>query len=449
LQTTIKNYFKWGNVKEFIVVTDKGSNKKFKIWLDNVYIVKNRYPEPKNLWDPYWDEVVETIAPAPAKAGADVKELSFFYEKDFKSPMKADSYGGRSVFAQQNTTDPVNNPHVLAVYLDNAEYSGIEFNWGKNTDVSAARKNNGGIGFWAKAVPGVTQVFLGLTDNKGDGMNVGTNVLMNDFGTLDTNWNYFMIPLKEFSEDGGYWDENTNSTKSGIMDWSKIIGMSITTDRYVNRIPVEDPIKVFFSRVALIDKIPGYVDPDIYWDNFKSNAPDIIINDFESGSADEWMAISGEGSSLDIKIVAQNNRELRDKYGRWHLALNWSVNDWAMAAYGLGRRNLPKEVCDWSKHSAISFDAFSGRDTEVMGLKITDEFKEEWTTKVTLKRGWNKVVVPLRKFKKSPYQSAEAKTNGVLDLGNVLEFSFEPSEIGVSSTTLIDNIKLTQESKAK
>ena len=449
LQITIKNKFKWNSVKEFIVVTDKGANKKFKIWLDNVYIVKDRYPEPKNLWDPYWDEVVETIEPAPAKPGANVRELTVFYEKNFKDPMKADAYGGKTTFAQQNTTDPITNPHVLAVYLDNTEYSGVEFNWGKNTDMSSVRNNNGGIGFWSKAVEGVTQVFVGLSDNKGDGKSVGTTVLLNDFGTLDTNWNYFMIPLKEFADDGNYWDENTNNTKSGTVDWSKIIGMSVTINKYVNRIAVEDPVKVFFSRIAMIDNVPGYIDPDIYWDNFKSNAADVTIIDFENNVAEEWMAISGEASSLEIKIVSQNSRELRNEYGRWHLGLIWSINDWAMANYGLGHKNLPKEVCDWSKHSAVSFDAFSNRDTELLGVKITDEFKEEWTTKVTLKRGWNKVIVPFRKFKKSPYQSSETIINGKLDLNNVYEFGFEPSETGVSSTTLIDNIKLTQEPKTK
>jgi len=47
LQSMINNYFKWGNTKEFIVTTAKRANKKFKIWLDNIYIVKDRYPEPK------------------------------------------------------------------------------------------------------------------------------------------------------------------------------------------------------------------------------------------------------------------------------------------------------------------------------------------------------------------------------------------------------------------
>jgi hypothetical protein len=303
----------------------------------------------------------------------------------------------------------------------------------------------GGLGFWAKAVQGVTEIFVGLTDNKGDGKNVGSSILLSDFGKLDTNWTYFMIPLKEFSDEGSFWDENTNSTKPGVMDWSKITGMSITSNKYVNRIAVEDPVKLFLSRISLIDKVPGYVDPDIFWDNFKSDAADVMIVDFENNTAEEWMAISGEGSALEVRIVPQNDRNLRDMYGRWHLSLDWSVNDWAMANFGLARRNLPKEKTNWSKHSAIAFDAYSNRDVELLGVKISDEFKEEFMATVTLKRGWNRVVVPFRKFRKMAYQSPEAVINGKLDLNNVWEIGFHPLETGISSQTLIDNIMITQE----
>lgn len=446
LQSTIKSYFKWGNVKELIVTTAKGANKKFKIWLDNVYIVKDRYPEPKNLWEPYWDEVVETIEPFPAKPGADVNETVMIYEKDLKAPMKADAYGGKTVFAEQKTTDATAG-NVLVFYLDNTEYSGVEVNWGKTVDVSTLRNSNGGLGFWVKAVPGVTEVFVGLTDDASDGKNVGSSVLLNDFGTLDTNWTYFMIPLKEFADDGTFWDENTNSSKPGIMDWTKIVGMSVTSNKYVNRIAVEDPVKMFMSRVALIDAVPGYIDPDIYWNNFKSDALDVMIVDFENNVAEEWMAISGEGSALGVRLVAQNDRALRDKFGRWHLALDWSVNDWAMAAFGIGQKNLAKEKTDWSKHSAIAFDVYSNLDKEIIGVTVSDEGKEAWSANVTVKRGWNSVVVPFRKFKKDAYQESEAIVNGKLDLNNVWSISINPLETGISSQTLIDNIIITQEPK--
>jgi len=446
MQSTIKNYFKWGNVKELIVITPKGANKKFKIWLDNVYIVRDRYPEPKNLWEPYWDEVVEIIEPFPAKAGADVNETIMIYESNLKAPMKADAYGGKTVFAEQKTTDAAVG-NVLAFYLDNTEYSGVEVFWGRTIDISRLRNSGGGLGFWAKAVPGVTDIFVGLTDDASDGKSVGSTVLLSDFGKLDTVWTYFMIPLKEFSDDGTFWDENTNSSKPGAMDWTKIIGMSITTNKYENRIPIEDPIKLFMSRVSLIDAVPGYVDPDIYWDEFKSDAPDVMIVDFENNVAEEWMAISGEGSALGVRLVAQNDRALRDQFGRWHLALDWSVNDWAMANFGLGSRNLPEEKTDWSKHSAIAFDAYSNRDTEMLAVKISDEGKEEWLANVTLTRGWNKVIVPFRKFRKESYQSPEARVDGKLDLNRVWEIGFHPLETGISSQTLIDNIRITQEPK--
>jgi len=258
-----------------------------------------------------------------------------------------------------------------------------------------------------------------------------------------------MIPIKEFSSDGTYWDENTNSSRPGIVDWNRIGGMSVTSNRYVNRIPVEDPVKVFFSRIAMIDNVPGYIDPDVYWDGFKSNAPDVMVVDFENNVSEEWMAISGEGSSLGIRMLSQNDRNLREKYGRWHLALDWTVNDWAMANFGIARRNLPREVCDWSKHSAVALDIFSNRDEERVGIKIVDEFREEWMAIITVQRGWNEVVVPFRRFRKSAYQPADARVDGKLDLNSVWEFGIHPMEIGITSQTLIDNIRITQEPKKK
>ena len=446
-QSLINNYFKWGNVKEFIVTTPRGANKKFKIWLDDIKIVKDRYPKPSNLWDPYWDEIVEVIPPVPATPGADVNELTMIYERGLvREPQRTSAYGGRTVFGQQ-TAEGSDVANVLAFYLDGVEFSGVTFNWGRNIDFRNLRNNSGGIAFWAKAVQGVTQVFIGLNDNKGDGKSVGTTVNLNDFGNLDTGWNYFMIPIKEFSDDGSFWDEATNSSKPGVVDWSRINSFSITSNRFVNRIRVEDPVKLFVSRVALIEKVPGYIDPDIFWDAFQSDAPDVMINDFEGSVGEEWMAISGEGSAISVRQLVHSDRNLRDKYGRAHLAIDWSNNDWAMANLALGRRNVSPELSNWSGHSAVAFDVFSNRDEERMAVTIGDGNRQEWMAIITLNRGWNEVVVPFRRFRKMAYQPPEAVSSNRLELGSVWEMGFRPLEMGVVSQTLIDNVRITQEPK--
>ena len=446
-QSLVNNYFKWGNVKEFIVTAPSGANRNFRIWLDEIQIVKDRFPEPANLWDPYWDEIVEVISAVPTKPGADVNEVVMLYERGaVREPMRTSAYGGRTVFGQQ-TAAGSDVPNVLGFYLDGTEFSGVTFDWGRNVDMRELRENSGGIAFWAQAVPGVTQVFLGLNDNKGDGKSVGTTVNLNDFGTLDTNWNYFMIPIKEFSTDGSFWDQSTNSVAPGIVDWSRIASMSITSNRYVNRIRVEDPVRLFISRVAMIDKVPGYVDPDIFWNAFQSNAPDVVINDFEVPTGEEWMAISGVGSAIAVSQYVHSDRSLRDRFGRGHLAIDWSNNDWAMANLALARRNASPTITDWSKHSAIRFDVFSNRDEERIGVKIADGNRQEWMAVITVNRGWNDITIPFRNFRRMGHQPSEAVFSPQIDLSNVWELGFHPLNVGVSSRTLFDNITITQEPK--
>ena len=444
-QSLVNNTFKWGNVKEFIITTAKGANRQFKVWLDDIRIVPDRFPEPANLWEPYWDEREEIIAPAPTRPGADVREASVIWEKNFASPMRGFAYGGRSVFAQKNTTCQTGeSPHALAVYLDNAEFSGVTFNWGATTDLRQLRANNGGLGFWAKAVPGVTQVFIGLIDDRGN-RSVTTSQVINGFGTLDTSWNYFMIPLKEFADEGSFWDESINRTRPGMVDWSRIVGITVSSNRFVNRVMLDDPIAVFFSRFAYIENVPGFVDPSIFWDNFRSAAPDMLVADFEATQDPaEWIVIKGTSSALQVNEVPQRVRELRPRFGRWQMALDWTLNDWAMANFKIGRRNLPY-VSDWTKHSAVAFDIHSSLPSERIDVKIVDAGREEWLSTVTLQQGWNEVIVPFRNFRQSFNQPADAVVNRVLDLEKVMEFGFHPMEILTSSRTIIDNIRVTQE----
>jgi hypothetical protein len=446
-QTLINNDFKWGNVKEFIVTTSKGANRQFKVWLDDIRIVPNRFPEPPNLWEPHWDERKPIIAPAPTRPGADVVEAEVLWTRDFRAPMRGVGYGGRTVWAQKNTTEPAGeSPHVLAVYLDNTEFSGVTFNWGRSTDLTQLRANNGGLGFWVKGGSmGVTQLIIGLVDDRGN-RSVTTAQVANDFGTIDTNWNYIMIPFPEFADEGSWWDESINRTRPGIVDWSRIVGMTVSSNRFVNRILIEDPINVFLSRIAYLESVPGYVDPNLRWDNFRSNAPDMMVTNFETtNDPGEWIVIRGASSMVQLHAIPQVVRNMRPRFGRWQMAIDWDLDDWAMANFKIGRRNLPY-VSDWSRHSAVAFDAHSALPNgERWDVKIVDSGREEWVATINLQQGWQEVTVPFRNFRRAVNQPADAVVNKVLDLENVMEFGFNPMEILTSSRTIIDNLRVTQE----
>jgi hypothetical protein len=441
----IKNQFNWRAVTEFLVVIEKGVNKSFKIWIDDINVKRDVYDIPDNLYEPYWDEVEEVVVNHPESPEKKVVILDTLFDKTFEEPMFAGVYGGKTSYSTQPTSEPENNPIVMGLYFDNSDYSGVNLNFARSVDLSKLRDSNGGVGFWAKFKPGVTQIFIGLADDNSDNRSVSSSVLLNDYGSIDTNWNYFMIPLKEFADNGGWWDESLHMEQPGTMDWTNIFEMIVSTDKYGNRIAPGIPATMFIDQIGVLETVPGYVDPDIFWDSFVSNeAPRLLFN-FEDG-VENWEAISGEESSISYKVAGQDERELREKHGRFFLEFEYSMNDWGFVGYPFARFNAPKEMRDWSKHSGITFDLHSKRDVEKFELKVKDAGNEEWTTTFEVKKGWNKVTIPFRKLRKyAYYQEPGAIVDGKLDLTNVYNLSFEPKDIGVMSKVIIDNIKLTNE----
>lgn len=445
-QIEVKHSFDWNLVKEFLVTIGKGDNKSFKIWIDDINILADQYEAPANLNDPYWDEVKEVIPNHPAQPEKPVTVVKELFYGDFTEAMYVEPYGGQTANAMQPTDNPTANPEVMAFYLDNSDYSGITMRLGQSHDIAALRKSGAGLGFWGKAAPGVTKFLIGLNDDDSDKRSVGTSILLSDYGTLDGEWHYFMIPLKEFSDEGGWWDENSKSEKPGKMDWAAIDGITFTADKYGNRIAPGVPAAFYFDKVAIIESVPGYVDPDIFWDNFHSTAADKTLFDFEDGK-EGWDGIAGEQSAISAFVARQEDRGLRSLYGQRFLKFEYSLNDWAYVGYPFSRYSAGPELTDWSEHRAITMDVHCDRDSEVLSVRVKDAGKEEWFANVTIVRGWNKVTIPFRKFRKDPYyQIPGALVDGKLDLTRVSELSFAPTTLGVMSRITIDNVTLTNNS---
>ena len=439
----IKRKFDWKHVAEFLITIEKGDNPDFDVFVDNIIIVKDKYPTPADLYAPYWDEVVDTVDNFPSMLPDGIEITQKLFYGDFTDNMKTEAYGGKSAASMQPTNEPSINKEVMAFYLDNSDYSGITLFLDKSYDLTQERNNAGGIGFWAKGIPGVDNVMVALQDDESDGKSVSTAVLLTDFGKLDGKWHYITIPLKEFSSDGAWWDEALKAEKPGTMDWKHINGFTITADKYANRVEPGKPAIFYFDNIAAIKHVPGYVDPDVYWDNFHSNAPDKLIIDFENANPEAWTAESGELSKIQREIADQEDRDLRAKYGRKWLAFEYNLNDWAYVSWNIGRFGTDAQK-DWSNYNAITMDVHSDMDTEVLSISIKDAGHEQWFAKFKVKRGWNKVVVPFRKFRKDPYdQEPDAKLDGKLDLSTVNYISFSPLSVGITSKTIIDNVTLT------
>ncbi len=449
-QVEVPMRFDWDKVGVFEITIEKGDNKKFTIWVDDVFIVKDRFEPVPDVEEEYWDEKEEIITPPPVAARPDVTVTHSIFKDDLSGNMFGQVYGGKTAYKVQKTTDPDNNAGVLGLYLDNTDYSGINFNFGKKIDLSEARDNKAGLAFWAKFGKGVSQVFVGLLDDNSDEKMVQTNAVLSDYAELDTNWQYFMIPLKDFNSQGNWWDEMKKIEVPGEIDWSKIIEICFSSDKYGNRLEEGVPVTAYVDDISFIAEVPGYVDPDVYWNAFSSTEEDLLLFDFEAPEQAMWTQVAGAESEIYFKIIDQEDRSLREKFGKKMLEIEYVNNDWGYVAFPFAKNSSPAVMRDWTKHWALKFQFCTARDEEMIKIQINDAGNEAFTANITCIKGWHEYILPLKKFKKYPYyQEPGAELNNKLDLEAVSAVSFWPSVAGTRGTFRIDNIKLTNDREIK
>ncbi|ERP32165.1 carbohydrate binding domain-containing protein [Chitinivibrio alkaliphilus] len=434
--------FGWDEVTEFLVTIAKNENPAFQVYFDDIVIRTDVYDSSKAFDEPYWDEVEQVLsAPGALPEGISIREELF--SGYFTDGSYGTVYGGLTSFTSQPVGSTTSGDSAVAMYFDNSDFSGAAINFGDTYDLDSLRQHGAGIGFWAKAGPGTDIVHFGPSDCEDvDGRSVGTSLNLADYGDLGTEWSYFTVPLREFPDDGSWWNPETFSTSPGVIDWKHISDFSFTTNKYGNRVPVGEPAKLFVTDLAIIDSVPGYVDPEAYWDEFYSDAPDQLVFDFEDLSG-SFGAYSGSGSSISAQVEYQADVSLRPRLGRKFLEVSYTLGDWAQATYDFVARNAPSQMYDWSNHKAVRFDIYSQAEEQYIGVQVTDAGGEAWSANISVKEGWQNVVVPLRRFRRNIYQDASADADGKLRLDQVQQFSIVPRDVGHSSVVRIDNVYLT------
>jgi hypothetical protein len=446
----VPSRIEWDKISVFQITIEKGDNKDFTVWVDDIFIVKDVFEPVPDVEEEYWDEREEVISLPPVAERPAVKDLHTIFTDKLTGDVFGSLYGGKTAFKTQPTTDAAKNPAVLAMYMDNTDYSGVNINFGKSIDLSQAYKTKAGLAFWAKFGRDVKQAFVGLLDDESDKKKVQTNVVLGDYATLDTNWHYFMIPLKDFSSQGNWWDEDKKMEVPGEVEWDKIIEICFSSDKYGNRLEDGVPVAIYVDNITIIEEVPGFVDPDEYWNAFSSNEPDRLLFDFEKPEDHTWMPVSGEESEIFFSIEDQEDRDLREKYGKKVFKTEYSNNDWGYVSFSFAKNSSSAETRDWTKHRALRFSFYTKRDEEKIKIQINDSGKEAFVTTVTCKKEWNEILVPLRNFKKYPYyQEPDAELNNKLDLEAVTQISFWPAMAGTMGTFKVDNIKLTNVQEIK
>jgi hypothetical protein len=434
--------FSWDKVAEVRIEIKKGENEHFRVWVDDIFVLRDVYDPAPDTDEQYWDERKDTLTGPPLAQAPDVTPLHTLFDDKIAGNGFAYVYGGKTAWSMQPATARANQ-RVLAMYQDNDDYSGVTIALGDggNIDLSSLRETTAGLAFWAKAAPGVEKVYIGLLDDESDGMKVQTKLALSDFGSLDTQWTYFMIPIAKFDANGRWWNEEKKAELLGEVKWDHINELRFSINRYENRLEEGAPAVLYVDDIAVIEEIPGYIDPDAYWAAFESDAPDRLLHDFETEKDRRWETAAGEKSRISFSFVEAEDAET---YGSNTLEITYKLGDWCDVMYEYAENDVTDEKRDWSNHWALRFSLFANKAYQPITVQINDAGDEIFVCNVGGQKGWNEILVPFRDFVKFQYyQPPDARQNGKLDLAGVRKIDFKPAGEGTAGAYRIDNVMLT------
>lgn len=438
--------FQWNAVGEFRIEIKKNENPDFRVWVDDVFILRDVYEAVEQKEEQFWDEREDKISPPPLASRPSVKDVNQIFTDATPAGGFMYVYGGKTAYKVIPST-PKENQGILACYIDNGDYSGVTLALGNGNSInieSLKKAKASGLAFWAKGAPGVEKIYVGLLDDESDGAKVQTKVALADFGQLDTTWKYFMIPLKKFQDVGKYWDDAKKAEVVGDVKWNQINEIRFSNNKAENKIPEGEPVSFYVDQISFIESIPGYVDPDEYWANFKSDKKDVMLHDFEGGDP-KWETANGPKSEISYELVKSEARNGGSKA----LSITFKLNDWCDAVYNYQTNNSPTQMRDWSKHWGIKFEMYTSKAYQGINVQVNDAGNEVFIASAGCGKGWHEVLVPFKAFYKFPYwQPPDAEQNGKFDMEAVRTIDFKPSGEGTFGTFIIDNVRLTNEREA-
>ncbi len=430
----------WNKIAEIRFSIDKGTNPSFDIFVDNIEIVKGNQkakPKPKVV---YWDENNEVVngPKNPEKLDGKAKPIATFYDNG----MKGFSYVYGGLTAQKEIdSKTAGNSNVLAMYIDNNDWSGVTYSLGEGKFIDLSKvRNDGGLYFWIKGKNGGEKLYIGIMDNQGNDVKSQTKLALNDWIKVSKDWQLVKIPLKKFMDKGKAWDANKQAEVAKDVKWNKIqeIRFSVGKGENAGEPGKPAPVSVYVDQITFTSNI-DWVDPDKKWDSFKSNAPDLVISDFEGKFATElWEPSTGPKSQLKHSI-GKGNLD-----GNSLNVEHYLLADWVDVVLDMKKRNREAKYRDWTKHWGIMFDVYSDKAWQSITVQISDDGNEIFVSNTGVPKGRTTVLVPFRSFSKFPYyQPPDAKENGLFDLKSVISLDFKPSGEGTSGNFQIDNIRLT------
>src|SRR4051812_15642714 len=251
--------------------------------------------------------VKKVVGPNGTELAAVVNDdvLATFFDDDFSKTTGGYSYayGGNTRVKIQKSSSTDGGSMLVSYFAD--DYSGVNVSLGnrKLVDLTPYRKP-GSLTFLIKGGPAAEKFMIGLMDVHADGKKVQTKVNGDGYAVVkEGSWTRCTIPLKAFADDGVYWDAGQSREISAKMDWSRINDFRISINRGENKVDPGTAVMFYLDQIQLSKTAKGAVDPDAYWDAFKSDAPPALVTDFTHWKA-SWQTRHGQSAEIEAAVGA-------------------------------------------------------------------------------------------------------------------------------------------------
>jgi len=388
-----------------------------------------------------WRHLEDTTS-GPLITYEDTSNLIFsFFGKRMAERTSVYTYNGRTDFSVKDAIDSSRLP-VLVCYLDDAEWSGVTLFKAKKDpiDISDYRET-GGLEFKVKGAAGGEIFVIGLLDDESEGvdMKVQTRLPSRVYTSVSTEWQTVQVPFSDFTDVGKWWSSDGHFEALGYMDWTKLIEVRISTEKLANCSISNNgkkPVRLYLSDVKLVKKMNTY-SMTRYWKEFKSDAPDILIDDFEDPKD-----IMRWNSSFCPYSTIKVSTDINTDNNNIAIRIDYRIDKWGSSTCTINSEDTVKS--NWSYHNALKFHFFSSEKVQTCMVMIVDGSNEAWFAHFEALNGWQEITIPFSEFRMFEFWQPEGvKINRKMDMDKIRSYNFRPGLFGKTGTIMLDNIRLT------
>ncbi|MFW6221340.1 MAG: glycoside hydrolase family 9 protein [Fibrobacterota bacterium] len=439
-------YIDWSEITSIVFSSQKEQNlgksrdRIATLYVDDLKIIHDLEKMPAPAMLP-WKLRTETV-PGDDAEKRDTADILFSWLGEKLAPFtSAYTYGDPTDFRIIQPESGEVLP-VFAAYLSDNEWSGVTLNRGRKFAVDIEPYlQTGGVSFQVRGAHGGEVFAIGLIDDDSDGADkkVQSSVESRNYLKVTKEWQQVKIPFSDFNEIGRWWDSDAHQNVMSTIDWTKIAELRFSTNKGANRHARNDeesPVALYFSDIRFTKDI-GVFNREQYWKEFRSDAPDKMLDDYEN-----------EGSVARWQVSLDTTSEMAISEGKGAENKGRAVQiDFRMGAWGSAFRPLTDSLSrDWSKHRCIRFDFYSSKPIEKFAILVQDAGNEAWSAYFEAKSGWQRIILPFSQFELFEYwQPGDSKINRRMDLEAVRSYHIRPAHPGSEGRIMLDNVALTND----